>query len=81
MNEIWPHYDEYQTKTDRSSRSSSSSGSSRLHCSARHALYARGDRAASASAFAVGWNIAILGPIATQLSHAYGVGLTTSASS
>jgi fucose permease len=26
---------------------------------------------------AVGWNIAILGPIATQLSHAYGVSLTT----
>lgn len=25
----------------------------------------------------VGWNIAILGPIATQLSHAYGVSLTT----
>jgi fucose permease len=27
--------------------------------------------------FAVGWNIAILGPIATQLSHAYHVSLTT----
>jgi MFS family permease len=27
--------------------------------------------------FAVGWNIAILGPIATQLAHAYGVSLTT----
>jgi len=26
---------------------------------------------------AVGWNIAVLGPIATQLGHAYGVGLTT----
>src|SRR5712691_5364360 len=26
---------------------------------------------------AVGWNIAILGPIATRLSHAYGVSLTT----
>ena len=26
---------------------------------------------------AVGWNLAILGPIATQLSHAYGVGLAT----
>ena len=26
---------------------------------------------------AVGWNIAILGPIATRLSHVYGVGLTT----
>jgi MFS family permease len=26
---------------------------------------------------AVGWNIAILGPIATRLAHAYGVGLTT----
>ena len=26
---------------------------------------------------AVGWNIAILGPIATQLSHVYGVSLTT----
>src|SRR5204862_3688739 len=26
---------------------------------------------------AVGWNITILGPIATQLSHAYGVSLTT----
>jgi MFS family permease len=26
---------------------------------------------------AVGWNIAVLGPIATQLSHRYGVGLTT----
>src|SRR3954453_9699621 len=26
---------------------------------------------------AVGWNIAILGPIATQLSHVYGVGLAT----
>ena len=30
-----------------------------------------------AAAFAVGWNIAVLGPIATQLSHVYGVGLTT----
>ena len=26
---------------------------------------------------AVGWNIAILGPIATRLTHDYGVGLTT----
>src|SRR3954451_6846100 len=26
---------------------------------------------------AVGWNIAVLGPIATQLSHVYGVSLTT----
>src|ERR1700693_3883193 len=26
---------------------------------------------------AVGWNIAILGPIATRLAHDYGVGLTT----
>ena len=26
---------------------------------------------------ASGWNLAILGPVATQLSHAYGVGLTT----
>src|SRR4051812_44066030 len=25
--------------------------------------------------FGVGWNIAVLGPIATRLSHAYGVGL------
>jgi NNP family nitrate/nitrite transporter-like MFS transporter len=28
-------------------------------------------------AIAVGWNIALLGPIATRLSHAYGVSLTT----
>jgi MFS family permease len=28
-------------------------------------------------AFAVGWNITLLGPIATPLSHAYDVGLTT----
>src|SRR2546426_10909499 len=26
---------------------------------------------------AVGWNITVLGPIATRLSHAYGVSLTT----
>jgi DHA1 family inner membrane transport protein len=26
--------------------------------------------------FAVGWNIAVIGPIATRLSHVYGVGLT-----
>ena len=36
------------------------------------------DRAGGISVgIAVGWNIAILGPIATQLSHVYGVSLTT----
>jgi len=33
--------------------------------------------AAVAVALAVGWNIAVLGPIATRLSHVYGVSLTT----
>src|SRR5205823_2382193 len=43
----------------------------------RRTVNARSTAGGIGVAFAVGWNIAALGAIATRLSHAYGVGLAT----
>ena len=74
MNEIWPHYDEYQAKTERVIPVVVLERSERSDVYRSRVM----DRIGGIGVgIAVGWNIAILGPIATRLSHAYGVSLTT----